>query len=112
MPLEKWSEDVYLVRLAKDPQLTDELTTLEQAVGGKRCSAVLDFTGVKFINSSNLAKMLKLRKQFLADGGRLVLCGLGDQVWGALLVTGLDKLFTLTDDVATGLAAVQMKSGA
>ena len=37
MPLEKWSEDVYLVRLAEDPQLTDELTTLEQAVGGKRC---------------------------------------------------------------------------
>ena len=112
MPLEKWSDDVYLVRLADDPHLTDELTGLEQAIGGKRYSAVLDFTGVKFINSSNLAKMLKLRKQIVADNGRLVLCGLGDQVWGALLVTGLDKLFTLTDDVATGLAAVQMGSKA
>jgi anti-anti-sigma factor len=112
MALEKWSEDVYLVRLADDPQLTDDLTTLEQAVESRKGSAVLDFTGVKFINSSNLAKMLKLRKQILADGGRLVLCSLGDQVWGALLVTGLDKLFTLTDDVATGLAAVQMSSKA
>jgi anti-anti-sigma regulatory factor len=53
--------------------------------------------------------MLKLRKQVVATEGRLVLCGLGDQVWGALLVTGLDKLFTMADDVATGLATVQMK---
>jgi anti-anti-sigma factor len=109
MAMEKWSDNVYLVRLADDPQLTDDLTTLEQAIEGKKFSAVLDFTGVKFINSSNLAKMLKLRKQILADSGRLVLCSLGDQVWGALLVTGLDKLFTLTDDVPTALASVQMK---
>jgi anti-anti-sigma factor len=109
MAMEKWSEDVYLVRLAEDPQLTDDLTGLESAIEGKKFSAVLDFTGVKFINSSNLAKLLKLRKQILADGGRLVLCGLGDQVWGALLVTGLDKLFILADDVATALASVQMK---
>jgi len=109
MAVEKWSENVYLVRLADDPQMSDDLSALEQAVEGRTGSAVLDFTGVRFINSSCLAKMLKLRKQLTADGGKFILCGLGDQVWGALLVTGLDKLFTLADDVSTALASVQMR---
>ena len=108
MAIEQWSDNVYVCRLGDDPQLTDDLMSLEQAISGKAASAVLDFTGVRYINSSNLAKMLKLRKQINASQGRLVLCGLGDQVWGALLVTGLDKLFTLADDVSTGLASVQM----
>ena len=108
MAMEKWSDDIYLVRLADDPQMTDDLVALEQAVEGRSASAVLDFTGVRFVNSSNLAKMLKLRKQFLADGGKLILCCLGDQVWGAMLVTGLDKLFSLSDDVSTALASIQM----
>jgi len=109
MAIEQWSENVYLCRLGDDPQLTDDLMSLEQSISGKAASAVLDFTGVRYINSSNLAKMLKLRKQIAAASGRLVLCSLGDQVWGALLVTGLDKLFTLADDVPTALATVQMK---
>jgi anti-anti-sigma factor len=108
MAIEQWSDSIYVVRLADDPQLTDDLMSLEQAIAGKPASAVLDFTGVRYINSSNLAKMLKLRKQVNANAGRLVLCSLGDQVWGALLVTGLDKLFTMADDVSTALATVQM----
>lgn len=108
MAIEQWSESIYVVRLADDPQLTDDLMSLEQALAGKPASAVLDFTGVRYVNSSNLAKMLKLRKQIHAGDRRLVLCGLGDQVWGALLVTGLDKLFTLADDVSTALASVQV----
>lgn len=108
MAMEKWSDDVYVVRLADDPQMSDDLAALEQAVEGHRANAVLDFTGVRFVNSSNLAKMLKLRKQLTGDGGKVILCGLGDQVWGALLVTGLDKLFSLSDDVSTALASIQM----
>src|SRR4051794_25843260 len=108
MAIEQWSDSIYVVRLADDPQLTDDLMSLEQALAAKPASAVLDFNGVRYINSSNLAKMLKLRKQINASEKRLVLCGLGDQVWGALLVTGLDKLFTLANDVSTGLASVQM----
>jgi hypothetical protein len=41
-------------------------------------------------------------------GGRVILCGLGDQVWGAFLVTNLDKLFDFSTDVATALATIQI----
>ena len=109
MPLEKWSDQVVVVRLCDDPQLTEDLVALEQTANGAPTDAVLDFTGVRFINSSNLAKMLKLRKKMISDSRKLVLCNVGDQIWGALLVTGLDKLFTLSDNVTTALATLQMK---
>jgi len=109
MPLEHWSEKVLVVRLGDDPQLTEDLVALEHAAQHGPTHAVLDFTGVNFINSSNLAKLLKLRKKAVSEGTKLVLCSIGDQVWGALLVTGLDKLFTVTDDVATALATLQLE---
>jgi anti-anti-sigma factor len=109
MPLERWSEKVVVVRLADDPQLTEDLVALEHAAQHGPVSAVLDFDGVHFINSSNLAKLLKLRKKMISDGTRLLLCGIRDQVWGALLVTGLDKLFTVSDDVSTALATLQIQ---
>jgi anti-anti-sigma factor len=108
MPLEQWSEKVVVVRLADDPQLTEDLLTLEQKAEIQPTSAVLDFGGVNYINSSNLAKLLKLRKKVISDGTRMVLCNIGDQVWGALLVTGLEKLFTVSDNVTTALATLQM----
>jgi anti-anti-sigma factor len=109
MPLEHWSDKVIVVRLADDPQLTEDLIALEHAAQQGPLCAVLDFAGVNFINSSNLAKLLKLRKKMVSDHTRLIFCSIGDQVWGALLVTGLDKLFTVCDDVATALATIQMQ---
>jgi len=108
MPLEQWSDSVVVARLADDPQLTEDLVSLEHAAGARAASAVLDFGGVNFINSSNLAKLLKLRKKITGEGGKLILCNVGMQVLGALLVTGLDKLFTVSDNVTTALATVQM----
>jgi anti-anti-sigma factor len=113
MPVEKWSESVVVVHLADDPQFTDELEDLEEfarsAVDWP--SAVLDFGTVTSINSSNLARLLKLRKQAIAAGRRLILCNIGSQVLNTLLVTGLDNVFDLSQDVSTGLATLQMQRG-
>ena len=43
------------------------------------------------------------------DKHRLVVCGVNNQVWGVLLVTGLDKIFDFTNDVATALAKLQLE---
>jgi anti-anti-sigma factor len=110
MPVEKWSDSVVVVRLADNPHLSDDLDALDQMTqGGRRINAVVDFSGVKFVNSSNLAKLLKLRRQMSATDSRLVLCGTNTQVWGAFLVTNLDKMFQFSDNVATALATVQIK---
>jgi anti-anti-sigma regulatory factor len=39
---------------------------------------------------------------------RLIFCEVNNQVWGIFLVTGLDKIFDFTNDIATALASVQL----
>ena len=110
MPVEKWSDNVILVRLAEDPHLADDLDALDASVGQAdgRLSAVVDFTAIRAVNSSTLGRFIKLRRRMSAASGRLILCGMNDQVWGAFLVTNLDKLFDVSDSVATALARLQL----
>ena len=108
MPIEKWSDTIAVAHMADDPQFTEDALSVEAAVeSGIQC-AVLDFAAVRFVNSSNLARLLKLRKVLGGEGQRLVLCSLSTQVWGAFLVTGLDKVFEFSDNVPTALATVQI----
>lgn len=110
MPIENWSDNVLLVELADDPQFTDDLTAVQEAVEQRGdLDVVLNFQQVSFLNSSNIAKLLKLRKTVVVNNKRkLHLCAINTHVWGVFLVTGLDKIFDVYDDVATGLAGVQL----
>jgi anti-anti-sigma factor len=110
MPIERWSDSVVVVHLADDPQFTEDLDSLETLTGpkDKAPSAVLDFAAVHYINSSNLAKLLKLRTRMNRAEAKLVLCNLSNQVWGTFLVTGLDKVFVFSDNVPTSLATIQI----
>jgi anti-anti-sigma factor len=108
MPIEKWSDQVSVIHLADDPQFTDDLTAIEQLAATQKSAAVLDFSGVDMITSSNIARLLLLRKRMKGSEGRLVLCNLNTQLWGALLVTGLDQIFDFSDNVTTALATLQM----
>lgn len=109
MSIESWSDNIVIVQLQDDPVLTDDLTALlDQLDSKKEVDVVLDFTGVNYLNSSNIAKTLKLRKKVLTNRRKLVLCGINTNVWGLFLVTGLDKVFEFADSVSTGLATVQL----
>lgn len=108
MPLEKWSDNVNVVRLADDPQFTDDLLSLEAQIAARPVDAVLDFSSVHFINSSNIARLLRLRKQMITREKRLVICSVSTQVWGTFLVTGLDKVFEFSENVPTALATLQI----
>jgi anti-anti-sigma factor len=109
MPVETWSENVLVAHMADDPQFAGDMLSLERSVTGKRYNVVLDFGAVHFINSSNIARLLKLRKQVNASESRLILCNVNTHVWGTFLVTGLDKIFQFADNVSLALATLQMK---
>jgi len=109
-PIENWSDDVLLVELSDDPQFTDDMTALLETVEqhGDH-DVVLNFQNVTFLNSSNIAKLLKLRKlQMITHKRKLKLCSINTHVWGVFLVTGLDKIFDVYDDVASCLASLQL----
>jgi anti-anti-sigma factor len=108
MAIQKWSEDITVVELADDPQFTDELTNLNDALESDPTNVVLNFASVGFINSSNVAQLLRLRKQVTAKNRRMIMCDVNTQVWGVFLVTGLDKIFDFTNDIATALATMQL----
>ena len=110
MPVEKWSDSVVVVRLADSPHIGEDLEALDQETHQRRVNAVVDFSGVRMLNSSHLAKLIKIRRQMSAAQSRLVLCGTNDHVWSAFLVTNLDKLFEFSDDVTNALATLQIQS--
>ncbi len=109
MPLQKWSENILVVDLQDDPQFSDDLNALfDMLEQGGKTDVALNFGDVTYVNSSNIAKLLKLRKIVLSKGSRLVLCAVSTRVWGIFLVTGLDKIFEFADDLVTGLAGLQL----
>lgn len=112
MPVEQWSETIALCELSDDPQFTDDLTALiEHCTANPRSDVLLSFANVNYLNSSNIAKLLKLRKLVtISNERRLKLCGINRHIWGVFLVTGLDRIFDIVEDVPTGLAALQIDS--
>ncbi|MGA2584393.1 MAG: STAS domain-containing protein [Tepidisphaeraceae bacterium] len=107
MPIEKWSESIAVLHLADDPAFSEDMETLERE-GPPILNVVLDFAGVKFMNSSNIAALLRVRRKLSTGDRKLVLCNVANQVWSTLLLTGLDKIFEVTDAVPTALATIQM----
>lgn len=108
MPIENWSADTVIVRLGDDPLFSEELRALKQDLARRGHAAVLDFGAVTFLNSTNLSLLLALRRRMIELGGRLVLCGVSAGNWGTFLVTGLDRIFTFRDDIATSLATLHL----
>ncbi len=111
MPIDKWSDEIWVVELSGDPGFTDDVVALlDEMESGAKVNVVLNFSGVGYMNSSNIAKLLKLRKRLSSQKRRLVLCGIDTNIWGLFLVTGLDKVFEFADNVSTALAAVQISA--
>jgi anti-anti-sigma factor len=108
MTIQHWSDEIVLAELADDPQFTDEMSALADVLVEKPSNVVLNLAAVSFMNSSNIARLLRLRKQMINAGRKLILCAVNNQVWGVFLVTGLDKIFEFTSDVATALAKMQL----
>lgn len=110
MPIQRWSETITIVEMQDDPTLTDDLNSLlEQLEQNPQVDVVFDFTNIGFLNSSNIAKLLKLRKVITFNNRRkMVLCAISSHVWGVFLITGLDKLFEFADNVSVSLTAIQI----
>ena len=108
MGIQEWSDSILVVDLADDPQFADELSGALDRLEAEPRDVVLNFAAVSFINSSNVAKLLRVRKKVLSKERRLVLCNVNTQVWGVFLVTGLDKIFDFTNDISTALATLQL----
>lgn len=108
MGIQQWSDSILVVDLSDDPLLSDDLDALLDRLAGRcDCDVLLDFANVSHVNSSNLALLLRLRKQQLGRDRKLRLCGLNQSVQAVFSVTGLEALFEFDQQVATALAKLQ-----
>ncbi len=110
-----WSDDIVIAELADEPALSEELNTvyarLTSIPSEKSPDLVLNLAGVTYLNSSNIAQLLRLRKRLDECDRSLRLCSVSDQVWSIMLVTGLDKVFRFASDTASALASLQIEDG-
>lgn len=110
MAIQKWSEKIWVAQLGEEPALSEELDALldESRQQSSPPHLVLDLSQVGMINSSNLAAMLRLRKQSIERDVKLRLAAPNNSVWAVFLTTGLDKVFEFRQDTASALADLQM----
>jgi anti-anti-sigma factor len=123
VPINEWSDSIQIAELQNDPSFSEDMGAL--AVYYQRCAddrkagradarardAVLDFRHVQFLNSSNIAQLLRVRKLVGLAGGQVRICSVSDRIWGVLLATDLDRIFDFSEDVTTALAAMQLSRG-
>jgi anti-anti-sigma factor len=109
MGIQDWSENIVLVDLPQEPEMSDELKTITEVVRNRGdCDVVIDFSSVDIITSSSLSKLLKLRKMLGDCGHQLVFCSVAAATKGIFTVTGLDGIFEFADDKFVALASLQM----
>ena len=111
MPIEAWSDEITIVELADEPAFSEDMGSLMQRLDGNPDAVpdmIVNLANVSYLNSSNIAQLLRLRKKLNTAGRKMRICAVDDQVWGVLMITGLDKIFDFTDDVTTALASLQL----
>jgi anti-sigma B factor antagonist len=59
---------------------------------------LLNFTGVEFLSSAALNKLIILDKKVKAHRGRLKMCGVRPEIAEIFTITRLDRLFDIHDD--------------
>jgi len=107
-----WSENIVLCELNDEPMLSEELSAVIQRMEGATVAVphvVLNFSGVTYVNSSNLAQLIKLRNLMKEKDATLKLCSVQDEVRSIFSLTGLDKIFRFAPDPMTALAGLQLE---
>jgi anti-anti-sigma factor len=108
MGIQHCPEGGLFVDLPGGPQLEEALRGVVEAVQTQNaCDVVMDFSQVTLLNSSCIAALLRLRKELVEQGHRLVLCQVGHATQGILSITGLTAVFEIAGDRAEALAPAQ-----
>ncbi|MEO0512873.1 MAG: STAS domain-containing protein [Planctomycetota bacterium] len=113
--LTQWSDDIVMVELADDPQVSEDLKAAIEHIASEETRTVphvvLNMGLVSYITSSNISQLLRLRKLITDVGRTLRLCSVDERVYSVLKVAGLDTVFEFSPDPMTALATIQIDDG-
>ena len=104
-------EDVVVMELPEEPEMTKELQNLVSVVrDGRDCDIVVDFEDVGIVTSRSLSHLLTLKELQKNRGQKLLLCSMGKTTKGTFTATGIEQLFTFVDDRPSAME--DLRSGA
>jgi anti-anti-sigma factor len=86
-------------------QLGSELIDLIQ--GRNAPKMVLDFTGVKYLSSAALGKLITLRRKVDQLGGQLKLCEIDPETMDVFKIAKLDDYFEIHRDQNSALSSLK-----
>ena len=92
------------VDLYSAPELKEHVLT---AIDRGRTKIVVDLTNATFIDSTTLGVLVGARKRLREHDGALAVVCADDDKLGLFEMTGLDRVFSIHEDRAAALAAVQ-----
>lgn len=72
---------------------------------------VIDFTGVRYVASSLLGKLIALHRRATIAGGQVVLCGFTPYVRTIFEISRLNRIFPIRDDEEQALAFLKGAAG-
>jgi len=108
MSIEYLPDNVLFAILSKEPQLRQDLETINETVSSNGdYDVVIDFTRVEVLTSSSICNLVILRNLLCDRGRQLVLCNVALPTRGLLNVVGLDGFFNLAEDKFTALARLR-----
>lgn len=102
------ADKVLFAVLPKEPQLRQELETINETVSNNgNNDVVIDFTRVEVLTSSSISNLVILRNLLHEQGRQLILCNVALPTRGLLNVVGLDGFFSVVEDKFAALARLQ-----
>ena len=108
MSVEYLPEKVLFAVLPKEPQLRQELETINETVSNNDSyDVVIDFTRVEVLTSSSISNLVILRNLLHEQGRQLILCNVALPTRGLLNVVGLDGFFSVAEDKFAAFAKLQ-----
>lgn len=112
MAIQNWSHGIWVVSLTDGPELADELKEVaaRTRADSSLVGIVVDMSGLQRLNGDSLTHLLQIQKTAAAKDACLKLSALPHKLWPIFSQTGLDKLFDISPDVSTALAALQLQA--
>lgn len=113
MDIQAWSSANVIVLTPQgriDHQTADDfsaaLSPYLAKCAGESCKLVLDLAGVDYMSSVGLRALMVAAKQARAQGGTLVISGLGETLREIFQISRFDRVFTVYDDARDAVAGI------
>jgi anti-sigma B factor antagonist len=88
-------------------QATPLLDEIQQMINGGITSFVISMENFRYMNSNGLNVLVNILTKSRKNGGDTTICSVSDKIKELLIITKLNTVFTITEDLPTAVRQFQ-----